>query len=486
MRLWQCVCYVKGNCDRLGENIFRFPDNKVMFEKLTRNGNKTKYFLFIGIVCAAILLYLLYCGLSKPNSRLNSSSTWWLPSKTWVPYSYRKFREKSWFYKTCVPSIRSTVLEELPDLLLVWKYTKLSECRKLYVTFTNIITVISQNAEVTIPKSFESKVKGWLGNDDEVFKEAHNQSVIFTFNEYTREQNTYNPIRNKRPMSVPDQPEREYVDSLSKETEDHCDFCKYDKYTAMDKFGHIQGEFSYSAGNTFKLDRWHALFMLRNHHPLNWRKKEFLDLMETAQRWYRKVYSQYNVFRYPALVWDLLPHAGASQVHPHLHGFLDSKRYQGAMENVRLAAEAYQRDFPGQNYFTDWIEIHSVLGLTVEYGTAVAVASLVPKKDNEVVIISAKADNDFFQLMYFVIRAFIDDMENLCFSSGIAFPSMTGEMGSDSLPVFMRIVSRGAVAEIRSDISSLELFLSPNANTDPFKVIKYIKESVRKRSGSPR
>ena len=47
------------------------------------------------------------------------------------------------------------------------------------------------------------------------------------------------------------------------------------------------------------------------------------------------------------------------------------------MENVRLAAEAYQRDFPGQNYFSDWIEIHSVLGLTVEYGTAVAVASLV-------------------------------------------------------------------------------------------------------------
>ena len=74
--------------------MYLFVFFSVMFEKLTRNGNKTKYFLFIGIVCAAILLYLLYCGLSKPNSRLNSSSTWWLPSKTWVPYSYRKFREK--------------------------------------------------------------------------------------------------------------------------------------------------------------------------------------------------------------------------------------------------------------------------------------------------------------------------------------------------------------------------------------------------------
>ena len=47
------------------------------------------------------------------------------------------------------------------------------------------------------------------------------------------------------------------------------------------------------------------------------------------------------------------------------------------MENVRLAAIDYQQDHPGQDYFSDWIAIHSILGLTVEYGTAVAVASLV-------------------------------------------------------------------------------------------------------------
>ena len=35
----------------------------------------------------------------------------------------------------------------------------------------------------------------------------------------------------------------------------------------------------------------------------------------------------------------------------------------------------------------------------------------------------------------------------------------SGESGSDSLPMYMRIVTRGAVAEIRSDVSSLELFL---------------------------
>ena len=47
------------------------------------------------------------------------------------------------------------------------------------------------------------------------------------------------------------------------------------------------------------------------------------------------------------------------------------------MENVRLAAISYSQEYPGHNYFQDWIAIHSVLGLTVEYGSAVAVASLV-------------------------------------------------------------------------------------------------------------
>ena len=57
------------------------------------------------------------------------------------------------------------------------------------------------------------------------------------------------------------------------------------RFTAEDKFGHIEGIFSYSSANTFKLDRWHALFMLRTHHPLNWNAEQFLDWMETAQKW---------------------------------------------------------------------------------------------------------------------------------------------------------------------------------------------------------
>ena len=43
----------------------------------------------------------------------------------------------------------------------------------------------------------------------------------------------------------------------------------------------------------------------------------------------------------------------------------------------------------------------------------------------------------------------------------------TGSVGPESLPVYMRIVTRGAVADIRSDISSLELFAVSTINSLP-------------------
>ena len=43
----------------------------------------------------------------------------------------------------------------------------------------------------------------------------------------------------------------------------------------------------------------------------------------------KKAYKENHSYKYPMFVWDLLPHAGASQIHPHMHGFLDTDRYQG-------------------------------------------------------------------------------------------------------------------------------------------------------------
>lgn len=55
--------------------------------------------------------------------------------------------------------------------------------------------------------------------------------------------------------------------------------------TAEDVFGRVEGEFSFTAANTFKLDHWHTLSLIKKHHPLNWTNTQFMDLMKTSQKW---------------------------------------------------------------------------------------------------------------------------------------------------------------------------------------------------------
>ncbi|KAK3600632.1 hypothetical protein CHS0354_031545 [Potamilus streckersoni] len=427
------------------------------------------------LMCLVVIVFLFYMQLTVPIP---------LTFKSIVPSSLplnRSKHSKDWFLSICVKQDLRLSLENLPAVLDIWKQSQDKECNHVYAVFRGIFSVQYNPAKIVIPSSFESKVRKWLGSSEKVFQESKNQSVIFVYNEFTREQNTYNPIRGKRPLPIPEEPERLYVDRLAKDTASTCDFCQYEKFTAEEPFGRIISNYSATAANTFKLDTWHSLVLTRTHHPLNWTMVQFVDLYNTAQKWFSRAHIENTEYKFPSLIWDLLPHAGASQIHPHLHVFLDRVRYQGAMENWRTAAREYAQKNK-RDFFQDMIDVHALLGLSVQYGKAIAFANLVPKKENEIVVISQEPNEDFYKLLYFVLRAFIDDMEKLCFSSGVAYPNLGSEKIEDRIPVFARLVTRGAVAEIRSDVSSLELFAATNANTDPFEVIRVIRKSVEKRS----
>ena len=47
------------------------------------------------------------------------------------------------------------------------------------------------------------------------------------------------------------------------------------------------------------------------------------------------------------------------------------------MELWRRAALDYNNDYPLHSFFTDLVELHSILGLTVKYGKSVALANIV-------------------------------------------------------------------------------------------------------------
>ena len=88
-------------------------------------------------------------------------------------------------------------------------------------------------------------------------------------------------------------------------------------------------------------------------------------------------------------------------------------------------------------------------------------------------------NEDFFKMIYFVTRAFVLDLGKLCYSISLAYPRLDTPEGK--IPAYAHIITRGVVSEIRSDISSFEMFLATNVNIDPYKTIKFIKDSVEKR-----
>lgn len=79
---------------------------------------------------------------------------------------------------------------------------------------------------------------------------------------------------------------------------------------------------------------------------------------------------------YPNIAWDTLHHAGASQIHPHIHMMMAPDHYYGYFELLRSAAQRYYEE-KGENYFNAVLEVHAALGLAVHYGKAVVISTVV-------------------------------------------------------------------------------------------------------------
>ncbi|KAK3769585.1 hypothetical protein RRG08_007988 [Elysia crispata] len=385
------------------------------------------------------------------------------------------------FKETCLPQDTELSIAGLPEFLKGWAKSSDKKCKNLYARFSAIYTVEKRYGNVKMPKSFEPKVRGWLGNKEELFKELFHQEIIHMVNTYTRETTVFNPLRDKRPVTKPKESEEDYIKRITQESRATCDFCKYKNFTAEHTFGREETKLSFTASNIFKLDTLHAVVAMKDHDPINWSFEQFMDMMLLTVKWLEKANIDEPSAVYPAIIWDLLPKSGSSQLHPHDQVFLSPNRYQGMVETWRRAAQDYFSDFQS-NYFSDLVSIYSALGLVAKHRSAVVLASLTPRKDNEVIIIAAKADKDFFELIYFVLRAYIDDLKKYSFSLGGGFPAMSPDAKAGRIPAFVRVITRGVTTEIRTDISALELFTATNVNIDPYKVIADIRLSVKKRA----
>ncbi|EDO48141.1 predicted protein [Nematostella vectensis] len=210
----------------------------------------------------------------------------------------------------------------------------------------------------------------------------------------------------------------------------------------------------------------------------------FLDLMDVAQKWFAKAHIVDISYANPHIYWDVLPKASASQVHPHLHVNLASGQYYAKWAGLHAASLQYSKDREGENYFTDLVKVHSALGLTASLGKATVMAYLTPQASHELVFISSSVCEDIFRLLFFAMRAYIDDMGLYAYSAGMVFPKLVAPQSGD-LPMIMRLVFRGAVTSTRADISSIELFGTPNVNVDPYKLINSIRKTMFHHGAKP-
>jgi hypothetical protein len=188
--------------------------------------------------------------------------------------------------------------------------------------------------------------------------------------------------------------------------------------------------------------------------------------------------------RYPSILWDVLPHAGASQVHPHIHGLLGVHQYVGAFEKLHAISQEYYSKHH-RSYWTDLIAIHNALGLVLQLGDeAVVVVPLFARKDHEYMIIAPQVDETFATLIYTILEGYKNNLGVYCFSAGGTYQFM-GNQASEldsyvqpGLPVLFRSGSRGLCTSVSSDVSSLELYTVNNINTDISLTFNALKKSL--------
>ena len=163
-------------------------------------------------------------------------------------------------------------------------------------------------------------------------------------------------------------------------------------------------------------------------------------MLHCSKLWFGKVHQQDRSLVFPMMVWDSLPHSGASQIHPHMQIWL-GRDYEGQFKSMLRDANAYATEFGG-NYWEDMAEAHVGLGLGVVEGGAVAIVPLTSHKDHEVMIMAKEVNKDFIFLLSAVMEMYNEKLGVFCRSMGMSFPPLIPKIPEATLPAVLRVGSR--------------------------------------------
>ncbi|XP_066980464.1 uncharacterized protein [Macrobrachium rosenbergii] len=439
--------------------------------------------VFLVVAVTVFIVYQYTAARSHMVSSVLESQTQKETYSTWPTFNIKLIHSRDWYIENCFNGQFSEDLEDVfRNLIPTWSETENDECKNLYDKFVALYEVHERySGKLTLPAPFLKRVSRWLGGDKTLLEQVHQQHLIHIFHPLTAEHTVYNPVRSKRPMPTKDTNIYEWVNKLSAETEKDCDFCNFMNMTAVDEFGRHITKDTARVSNTFKVEAWHSMVITKQHHPTNMSKEVVVNLLKESMSWVYEVSQKDPQYIYTNIAWDILHHAGASQIHPHFHMMMAPDHYYGSFELLRSAAQRYY-DINKENYFNTLIEIHAALGLVVEYGDAVAIATLSGKADLEVMFLSDFPGESLYRLIYFAFNAYHDTFSQLCKSLVGAWPAlgMSKEASVGRIPAIVRLISRGDCTSLRTDFSSYEIFQIVYRIHDPWQVVNAIRRSIAK------
>lgn len=220
--------------------------------------------------------------------------------------------------RACYKQKDPKTIEDLKIHVMMLSKRRHLLCQEQYKLFQDIYRIRVKFTTIQISDSFMLKVKKWLHNNQDLIESTKNQSVIFVDNKYTSESVVFNPVRANRPGTGAGNT-LNYIKELITSSSKSCDFCSYVNNTASELFGRMESKHAVIVSNTFKIEKYHGLALLKSHNPLKFKQVQFIDCMHLIMKWFKRVnlLTPGNLYRF--MYWDIFPKASASQVHPHLH-----------------------------------------------------------------------------------------------------------------------------------------------------------------------
>jgi hypothetical protein len=319
------------------------------------------------------------------------------------------------------------------------------------------------------------EMEQWIVRQFGSIEATLDQKIVRITNQITLEGVLFNALRSSRPMWQ--------APSLDLDTElvknAPTDPLR-DPYhgTPEDIFGRIEGRYCVTASDIAKFDGYHGIIVYHEPHPLKWSREMLHDYIDTGRRWAETAHATDADAQYYLFIWNCLWRAGASLLHGHAQVMLGRGMHYAAVEALRRAALLYQANYR-TNYFDDLFDVHQDLDCGFQRGDVRVMANLVPRKENEVMLMAPSMSDALKDRIYDVLACFRDRLGVTSFNLVIYTPPI-GDTHEDwtGFPVIVRIVNRGDPTARTADIGAMELYAASVVSSDPFRLAAALNDAV--------